>query len=81
MKNKKSILTISLLIIVVVGIFTFNNRTYNFDRYTADNLFGDIYKNEYGYAHRERIYEYLCEFEKITDNDGLMFIDKLKNRH
>ena len=34
-------------------------------------------KNEFGYAHRERIYEYLCEFEKITDNDGLMFIDKI----
>lgn len=34
-------------------------------------------KNEFGYAHRKRIYEYLCEFEKITDNDGLMFIDKL----
>ena len=34
-------------------------------------------KNEFGYAHRERIYEYLCEFEKIADNDGLMFIDKI----
>ena len=34
-------------------------------------------KNEFGYAHRERIYDYLCEFEKITDNDGLMFIDKV----
>ena len=34
-------------------------------------------KNEFGYAHRERIYEYLCEFEKIADKDGLMFIDKL----
>ena len=34
-------------------------------------------KNEFGYAHRERIYYYLCEFEKIADNDGLMFIDKL----
>ena len=34
-------------------------------------------KNEFGYAHRERIYHYLCEFEKITDKDGLMFIDKI----
>ena len=34
-------------------------------------------KNGFGYAHRERIYHYLCEFEKIADNDGLMFIDKL----
>ena len=34
-------------------------------------------KNVFGYAHRERIYEYLCEFEKIADKDGLMFIDKL----
>ena len=34
-------------------------------------------KNEFGYAHRERIYEFLCEFEKITDKDGLMFIDKI----
>ena len=50
MKNKKSILTISLLIIVVVGIFAFNNRTYNFDRYTADNLFGDIYKKSEGFT-------------------------------
>ena len=43
------------------------------------NLFSDILedKNEYGFAHRERIYHYLCEFEKITDKDGLMFIDKI----
>ena len=34
-------------------------------------------KNEFGYAHRERIYAFMCEFEKITDNDGLMFIDKI----
>ena len=34
-------------------------------------------KNGFGYAHRERIYHYLCEFEKIADKDGLMFIDKL----
>ena len=34
-------------------------------------------KNEFGYAHRERIYNYLCEFEKIADKDGLMFIDKI----
>ena len=34
-------------------------------------------KNVFGHAHRERIYEYLCEFEKIADNDGLMFIDKI----
>ena len=43
------------------------------------NLFSDILedKNEYGFAHRERIYHYLCEFEKIADKDGLMFIDKI----
>ena len=43
------------------------------------NRFEDILedKNEYGYAHRERIYQHLCEFEKITDKDGLMFIDKV----
>ena len=34
-------------------------------------------KNEFGYAHRERIYHYLCEFEQIADKDGLMFIDKI----
>ena len=34
-------------------------------------------KNEFGYAHRERIYHYLCEFEKIADKDGLMFVDKV----
>lgn len=34
-------------------------------------------KNVFGYAHRERIYHYLCEFEKIADNDGLMFVDKV----
>ena len=34
-------------------------------------------KNEFGYAHRELIYKYLCEFEKIADKDGLMFIDKV----
>ena len=34
-------------------------------------------KNEFGYAHRERIYHYLCEFEKIADKDGLMFVDKI----
>ena len=34
-------------------------------------------KNEFGYAHRERIYHYICEFEKIADKDGLMFIDKI----
>ena len=34
-------------------------------------------KNEFGYAHRERIYEYLSEFEKVADKDGLMFIDKI----
>ena len=43
------------------------------------NRFEDIIedKNEFGYAHRERIYNYLCEFEKIADKDGLMFIDKI----
>ena len=35
-------------------------------------------KNVFGYAHRERIYQYLCEFEKIGDKDGLMFVDKIK---
>lgn len=34
-------------------------------------------KNEYGYTHRERIYSFMCEFEKIADKDGLMFIDKI----
>ena len=43
------------------------------------NRFEDILedKNEFGYAHRELIYQHLCEFEKITDKDGLMFIDKI----
>ena len=33
------------------------------------NLFSDILedKNEYGFAHRERIYELMSEFEKIAD--------------
>ena len=45
----------------------------------SGNRFEEILedKNGFGYAHRERIYEYLCEFEKITDKDGLMFIDKI----
>ena len=34
-------------------------------------------KNEFGYAHRERIYDFMCEFEKIAHKDGLMFIDKI----
>ena len=34
-------------------------------------------KNEFGYTHRERIYEFMCEFEKIADKDGLMFIDRI----
>ena len=34
-------------------------------------------KNEYGYAHRERIHELMREFEQFADNDGLMFIDKI----
>ena len=34
-------------------------------------------KNEYGYAHRERIYAFIREFEQFADKDGLMFIDKL----
>ena len=34
-------------------------------------------KNVFGHTHRERIYNYLCEFEKIADKDGLMFIDKI----
>ena len=43
------------------------------------NLFVDILedKNEYGFAHRNCIYELLCEFEQIADKDGLMFIDKV----
>ena len=49
--------------------------------YTDDegNRFEEILedKNEFGYAHRERIYEFLCEFEKTADKDGLMFIDKI----
>ena len=45
----------------------------------SGNRFEEILedKNGFGYAHRERIYEYMCEFEKIADKDGLMFIDKL----
>ena len=45
----------------------------------SGNRFEEILedKNGFGRAHRERIYEYLCEFEKITDKDGLMFIDKI----
>ena len=45
----------------------------------SGNRFEEILqdKNEFGYAHRERIYEHLCDFEKITDKDGLMFIDKV----
>ena len=45
----------------------------------SGNRFEEILedKNEFAYAHRERIYDYLCEFEKITDKDGLMFIDKI----
>ena len=34
-------------------------------------------KNEFGYTHRERIYDFMCEFEQIADKDGLMFIDKI----
>ena len=45
----------------------------------SGNRFEEILedKNEFGYAHRERIYELMCEFEKIADKDGLMFIDKV----
>ena len=45
----------------------------------SGNRFEEILedKNEFGYAHRERIYQYLCEFEQIADKDGLMFIDKI----
>ena len=43
------------------------------------NRFEDILedKNVFGHIHRERIYDYLCEFEKIADKDGMMFIDKV----
>ena len=43
------------------------------------NCFEEILedKNGFGYVHRERIYQYLCEFEKVSDKDGLMFIDKI----
>ena len=34
-------------------------------------------KNGFGHAHRELIFNYLREFEKIADKDGLMFIDKI----
>lgn len=34
-------------------------------------------KNEFGYSHRERIYELMCEFEQFADKDVLMFIDKI----
>ena len=45
----------------------------------SGNRFEEILedKNDFAYTLRERIYEYLCEFEKITDKDGLMFIDKI----
>lgn len=43
------------------------------------NVFAEILedKNEFGYAHRQRIYEFMCEFEQFADKDGLMFIDKI----
>lgn len=43
------------------------------------NLFSEVLedKNEIGYAHRERVYEIMLEFETVTDKDGLMFIDKI----
>ena len=34
-------------------------------------------KNEFGYAHRNIIYELMLEFEQFADKDGLMFIDKI----
>lgn len=34
-------------------------------------------KNEFGHAHRERVYELMCEFEEVADKDVLMFIDKM----
>ena len=45
----------------------------------AGNLFSEVLedKNEFGYAHRERVYELMLEFETIADKDGLMFIDKI----
>ena len=45
----------------------------------SGNRFEEILedKNEYGYAHRVFICEYMREFEKIADKDGLMFIDKI----
>lgn len=45
----------------------------------SGNHFDEILedKNVFGYVHRERIYHYLCEFEKIADKDGLMFVDKV----
>ena len=45
----------------------------------SGNRFEEILedKNEFGYAHREFICEYMLEFEKIADKDGLMFIDKI----
>ena len=45
----------------------------------SGNCFEEILedKNGFGYAHRERIYHYLCEFEMIADKDGLMFVDKI----
>lgn len=47
------------------------------------NLFSEILedKNEFGYAHRERVYEIMIEFETIADKDGLMFIDKINGMH
>ena len=45
----------------------------------SGNRFEEILEdnNDFGYTPRERIYEYMCEFEKIADKDGLMFIDKI----
>ena len=45
----------------------------------SGNRFEEILedKNVFGHIHRERIYKYLCEFEKIADKDGLMFVDKI----
>ena len=45
----------------------------------SGNRFEEILedKNVFGHIHREHIYQYLCEFEQIADNDGLMFIDKI----
>lgn len=76
---------------VIYQVFNLEYRDSNAKKRTHDihldinhyddngNLFSEVLKdkNEYGYAHRECIYEYMVEFQKVADKDGLMFIDKI----